>query len=324
MRILILGAGGIGGYYGARMQQAGGDIHFLVRPARAAQLQANGLQIFSPMGDCHLTPQIITSAENRDTPFDVIFLSCKAYDLDSAIEAIAPAVGPETLIVPLLNGIRHLEQLDERFGRERVAGGLAFVSLTLDPSGEIRHLGKFHRLLVGARTDKQKHHLAPLVELLEKTALEFRQADDVEQDMWNKFIYIATLAGATCSLRAHIGEILATRGGETFLLGLLNECATVAAAFGHAPASAQMDAYRNGLIDRHSSLSASMRRDIERGGPTEGQHIVGDLFQRGQSASIATPRLEFAWLHLQAYELARQKHHSASGSEGGNTGFSAR
>lgn len=307
MQILILGAGGIGGYFGARIQAAGGDVTFLVRPARAEQLRSNGLQVFSPLGDSHFIPRLVTAASNLHGKYDIIFLSCKAYDLESALHSIAPAVGPETIVIPLLNGIRHLDTLDARFGRERVLGGLAHLSLMLTPAGEIHHLNNFHRLMIGSRTSTPSRWLAPLAELLAKTALEFTLSEQIEQEMWNKFVFISTLAGATCSMRANVGEILATTAGEDFILGLLAEGEQVAAANQHAPAAAQLAAYRSGLTDRSSTLCASMLRDIERGGPTEAEHILGDMVQRGQQAGIATPRLSFAYTHLQAYELARKR-----------------
>lgn len=312
MQILILGAGGIGGYYGARIQQAGHEVTFLVRPGRAEQLRQHGLKISSPMGDYQFAPRIVTASDNLGGQYDAIFLSCKAYDLESALAAIEPAVGPETIIIPFLNGVRHLDILDTAFGKERVLGGLAFVSLNLEPNGEIRHLNQFHRLMIGSRSETPSRWLAPLTELLKKTPVEFSLADDIEQEMWNKFVYICTLAGATCSMRANIGEILATKTGEAFIIGLLEECAQVAKACGHAPATEKLDGYLNGLIDRNSKLAASMLRDIERGVPTEGDHILGDMFRRAQEANIATPRLEFAWTHLQAYEHKRRHHHWSS------------
>ena len=307
MRILILGAGGIGGYFGARLHEAGGDVTFLVRPTRADQLRSDGLQVVSPLGNSLFVPRVVTAENDLKDRFDVVLLSCKAYDLDSALDAIAPAVGPETVVVPLLNGIKHLETLDARFGRERVLGGLAHLSLMLAPSGEIRHLSSFHRLMVGSRSATQSRWLAPLAELLGKTSIEFTVSDDIEQEMWNKFVFISTLAGATCSMRANVGEILATTAGEDFILGLLAECVQVATAGEQPPAEAQLMVYRNGLTDRSSALVASMLRDIDKGSATEGEHILGDMVRRGKAAGIATPRLEFAHTHLQAYELARKR-----------------
>ncbi|OQA34759.1 MAG: 2-dehydropantoate 2-reductase [Betaproteobacteria bacterium ADurb.Bin341] len=312
MQLLILGAGGIGGYYGARIQQAGHEVTFMVRPARAEQLRTHGLKIKSPVGNFQCAPRIVTAGDQLNGQYDAIFLSCKAYDLESALAAIEPAAGPETLIVPFLNGVRHLEILDGCFGKARVLGGLAFVSLNLEPDGEIRHLSTFHRLMIGTRTSPPSPWLAPLVDLLNTTPVEFSLADDIEQEMWNKFVYICTLAGTTCAMRAHVGEILATKTGKAFITGLLQECAEVAGASGHAPAAEQLATYRNGLIDPKSTLAASMLRDIERGGPTEGDHLLGDMFRRGQQAGIATPRLEFAWTHLQTYEHKRRHHRLAS------------
>lgn len=307
MRILILGAGGIGGYFGARINEAGGDVTFLVRPARADHLREHGLQVFSPLGDCHFIPHVVTADHNLHGEYDVVLVSCKSYDLESALHAIAPAIGPETVIVPLLNGIRHLEALDARFGQERVLGGLAHLSVMLAPTGEIRHLNNFHRLMIGSRTPTPSRWLAPLAELLAKTPLEFTLSDHIEQEMWNKFVFISTLAGATCSMRANVGEILATAAGEEFMVGLLTECEQIAAANQRAPSATQLAAYRSGLTDRTSALCASMLRDIERGGPTEAEHILGDMVRRGQMADLATPRLSFAYTHLQAYEQARPR-----------------
>lgn len=304
MKVLILGAGGIGGYFGARLQAAGGDVSFLVREARAEQLRADGLRVSSPLGDSHFIPRVLT-ADTLTGDFDAVLLTCKSYDLDSALAAIAPAMGPQTAVVPLLNGIRHLEVLDARFGRERVLGGLAFISVTLAADGGIQHMGNFHRLMVGARQPSPPACLAPLAELLGRTGVEFTLSPSIEQDMWNKFVFIASMAGATCAMRASLGDILAVAGGEDFIRGLLDECCRVAAAQGYPIPAGPLENYRNQLTDHKSALKASMLRDIERGGAIEHEHIVGDMLRRGQTAGLATPCLGFAYAHLCAYERSR-------------------
>ncbi len=302
MRILVLGAGGIGGYYGARLQQAGGDVTFLVRPARAAQLAASGLKVSSAFGDVELKPNVLTAV---DASFDVVLLSCKAYDLASAIEAIAPAVGPQTAIVPLLNGIRHIDALVARFGGERVLGGVAIISVLLGGEGEIRHVNKMHKLITGARPGLTSQRLPAIEELFARAGFDFVSSPNIEQAMWDKVVFLTTLAGATCTLRASIGTIMQTSGGEGFITGLFGECAAIAAACGHTVGEAQLAAYRTQLTDKSSALVASMLRDIEKGGPTEAEHIVGDLYARGAAAGVATPLLQLAYSHLQAYELRR-------------------
>lgn len=311
MRILVLGAGGIGGYFGARIHAAGGDVTFLVRPPRAERLRKNGLAVRSVLGELIITPQLLTSDELTST-FDVVVLSCKSYDLESAMTAIAPAVGDQTVILPLLNGVSHIDRLVERFGNERVLGGVAFISVALMPDGEIHHLNTLHRLFAGSRTVQRSPLLTPLAEQLAKSGFEFVLSDTIEQAMWDKFAFLTTLAGATCLFRASIGQILRTAAGEDFINGLLGECASVAAACGHPLADEQLSAYRQTLNDHSSSLMASMLRDIERNGPTEAEHILGDMSTRGQAQGVQTPFLRLAYSHLQAYEARRR-------AERGNT-----
>lgn len=304
MRILILGAGGIGGYFGGRIQAAGGDVTYLVRPQRSARLKASGLRVVSPFGDLQLTPKL-WSAE-QPGGFDVVIVSCKAYDLPSAIEAIAPAVGPQTLVLPLLNGIAHMDALDARFGRERVLGGVAQISVTLGADGEILHLNKMHRMIVGARPGTPAPVLPELARLCGSAGFDFSLSENIEQSLWDKVAFLAALAGATCTLRASVGVILETVAGEDFLNGLLAECSAVAEACGRPLGPVQRENFSRMLNEKGSALVASMLRDVERGGPTEADHILGDLVGRAQQYRIEAPRLRLAYSHLQAYALRRQ------------------
>ena len=304
MRILVLGAGGIGGYFGGRIHAAGGDVTFLVRPGRAAQLRQEGLQVFSPHGDAKIIPKVVTSDE-LNGHFDVIVLSCKAYDLESAIDAIAPAVGEKSVILPLLNGVSHIATLAARFGQERVLGGVAFISVALAPSGEIQHLNALHRLATGSLTAKPSAWLEPLAQLFSSSGFDFVLADDIEQTMWDKFVFLATLAAATCTLRASVGDILRTIAGGDFINGLLGECVSIAQACGHPVGEVPLAAYRKQLTEPGSGLMASMLRDVERGGVTEADHILGDMVSRAQAKGVEAPLLRLAYSHLQAYELRR-------------------
>ena len=305
MRILVLGAGGIGGYYGARIHAAGGDVTFLVRPGRAAQLREKGLQVFSPFGDLQITPKFLTKDELKDV-FDVIILTCKAFDLDSAMEAIAPAVGEQSVIVPLLNGVRHIDKLVVRFGAARVLGGVALISVMLAPTGEIQHLNKLHRFTVGSLGWRPSCWREPLSRLLESSGIDFVLADNVSQAMWDKFVFLATLAGSTCLMRASIGLIVGTLAGERFINGLLDECAAIAEANGRKLAETQLTVFRNMLTDRSSALVASMLRDVEAGKPTEADHILGDMVAWAEGKGVSAPLLRLAHSHLQAYERRRQ------------------
>lgn len=295
MRILILGAGAVGGYFGARLLEAGGDVTFLVRPGRAAGITERGLRITSPRGDFSCRPRLLLAGEAPNGHFDLALLACKAYDLDSAVATLVPAMGPDTTLLPLLNGIAHLERLDERFGRERVLGGVAHLAATLTPEGDIHHLNALHRLAAGPRSPAAVPCLEELVRLLQAARVDWCPSPDIGGEMWDKYIFLATLAGATCTFRGSVGAILAAPGGEAFIRELLDECLAIAASQGHRPDPERLAAYRRQLTEGGSPLAASMLRDLQKGGPTEGDHILGHLARLAAAAGLKAPRLEAAW-----------------------------
>ena len=308
MRILVLGAGAIGGYFGGRLAEAGGDVTFLVRERRAAELAAHGLVIASPCGDADLRVRTVTAASE---PFDIVLLCCKAYDLKGAIEGIAPAVGRNSAVLPLLNGLRHLDDLNARFGAERVLGGLVAIPATLGANGRIEHLGKFHRMTFGEQDGHHSKRVEAFAALTARTKFDSGASGAILQEMWEKWVLLATLAGMTCLMRAPVGAIVATREGEALTNELLGECSAVAAASGFAPRADVLERTRGMLTARGSSFTASMLRDIERGGPTEGEHILGDLLQRALALEVAAPLLRVAACHVEAYEAHRKSVSSA-------------
>ena len=304
MKILVLGAGGIGGYFGGRLAAAGADVVFLVRPKRAAQLADQGLVIKSPRGD--LQRAVNTArADDLKPVYDLVVLACKAYDLDPAIAAIAPAVGPHTAILPTLNGLRHIDVLQENFGAARVLGGLAQIAVTLTPEGEIRHLSDFHLLVFGERSGGRSPRCDAFAQLCAEANFTSRLSDTINLELWEKFVFLATLAGMTCLMRGSVGAIMRADDGETLMRDMLEECRRIAAAAGHPPRADTMARYAGLLTERGSGFAASMLRDVERGGPTEGEHIVGDMVQRGKTLGMAAPLMRTALCSLQSYERGR-------------------
>jgi 2-dehydropantoate 2-reductase len=304
MRILVVGAGAIGGYFGGRLLQAGRDVTFLVRPRRAAQLAKTGLAIRSPHGDVDLKSPPIVQAEALRDPFDLILLSCKAYDLDDAMESFAPAVGPQTAILPLLNGLNHLDALDRRFGAPRTLGGLCLISTTLDDEGRILHLNDLHGLTFGPRDGAKSARVAAIAEALSGAGFDARLGDAIMQDMWDKWMFIASAAGITCLMRAAIGDIVAA-GAAKFALALIDECAEIAGRQGFAPAEGVVQRIRAAQTAPGSTITASMLRDIERGGRIEADHIIGDLLRSGAEKGVSSPLLGIVDAHLRAYEARR-------------------
>ena len=214
MKVLILGAGAVGGYFGGRLAQAGADVTFLVRPQRAQKLAQAGLVIKSPLGDAQIPVRTVLQEAVRPD-YDLVILSCKAYDLDASIASIGGAMGPNTLILPLLNGMAHLARLEQAFGSARVLGGTCYIASTLDADGSIRHLSQFQGIACGPRAGNHAHAGALLQELAQAYAsvsVECKVSADIEQDMWEKFVLLASLAAMTCLMRASVGEILSRRG----------------------------------------------------------------------------------------------------------------
>lgn len=315
MKILVLGAGAVGGYFGGRMAEAGADVTFQVRPQRAELLAKSGLRVASKFGDFRLQPKCLTEAQVK-ADYDVILFTAKAYDLAGAIDAIAPAMaGTEGRmrghVLPLLNGMSHMQALDARFGRERVLGGVAYIASTLAPDGEIRHLNDFHRIVFGPRAASQNAVCEALSAALAGVKFDWKQLDNVEQAMWDKWVLLATLAGITCLMRAPVGDIAATGSGEKLTLALLGECAAAAKAEGYATPEAVLQNYRGMLTQKGSAFSASMLRDIESGGPAEGDHILGALLAITRKHALAAPVLETAATHLEAYAARKRREKSS-------------
>ena len=300
MKILVVGAGGTGGYFGGRLAQAGADVTFLVRKPRAARLAAAGLVVTSPKGDFTIPSPTLLTEIPPEAAFDVVLLSCKAYDLESAIESFAPAIGPATLILPLLNGMRHLDLLDAKFGPAHVLGGQCIISAALGPEGQILHLNDADTITFGPRAPSQ-HAAAEAILAAFAPAFTAELSANIVQDMWEKWVIIASLAGLTCLMRANIGAIMAA-GGEALARTLIAECSAIAEAHGHPPRPAIQQRMRAALTTPGSPLTASMLRDITAGNRIEAEQIIGNLLARAQTPS---PLLTIIDVNLKAYEAMR-------------------
>jgi 2-dehydropantoate 2-reductase len=304
MRILVVGAGAVGGYFGGRLLEAGRDVTFLVRPRRAAELAKHGLTIRSPVGDFHHPSPPAVLQEDLAEPFDLILLSCKAYDLEGAITSFAKAVGPATTILPLLNGMRHIDRLTERFGPERVLGGQCAISATLGPEGGVVHFNDWHALSFGELDGSRSQRIEAIASALLNAGFDARLSDEIRQEMWEKWVFIATAAGITCLMRSAVGDYVAA-GAAGLALGLLSECASIAAAQGFPLRAPALERARAAMTAAGSPIKASMLRDIEGGKPVEGDQILGDLLRRAAKSDDIS-LLRIATLHVKAYERARK------------------
>jgi len=307
MKILILGAGAVGGYFGARLHQSGADVTFLLREPRAAKIKKEGLVVKSPKGDAVLPVKVVTKG-GEGGPYDVVILACKAYDLDSAIESIASAVGPDTTIVPMLNGHAHFGVLDNKFGADKVAGGLARIGGMLGPNGEVMHTSPFAGVSFGERSGKPaREHLTALDAARKKAGIDGGLNGNINQDLWDKWIMLTSLAAMCCTLRGTSGDILAADEGKDLMLETVEECRKVASAEGFDPGEKGIANLKAFLTQRGSVFAASMLGDLERGGAIEGRHVIGDMLGRARKHGIAAPNLRMAHAVVQAYEARRAR-----------------
>lgn len=305
MRILVVGAGAIGGYFGGRLLQAGRDVTFLVRPRRARELASDGLVIKSPNGDVTLKNPPTVQADALKDKFDVVLLSCKAFDLDDAIKSFADAVGPNTAIIPMLNGMKHLDTLDAEFGKERVLGGLCAIAATLNEKREVVQLQPMQSINYGERDGKLSDRVKAIDEAFKSGIVGAAASQNIMQDMWEKWVFLSSLAASTSLMRTSVGNILAAPGGRDFLLGMLDETSSIATASGYTPGGPFFERVKGNLTTEGSPLTASMFRDIKAGFPVEADHVIGDLIARADAAKVPVPKLRIAYTHLKAYEKQR-------------------
>jgi 2-dehydropantoate 2-reductase len=301
VRLLVVGAGSTGGYFGGRLAQAGRDVTFLVRSARAAKLRQSGLRIVSPHGDATLRPKIVTPDTLAET-YDAVLLTVKAYQLEAAMEDFAPAVGPETMILPVLNGMRHMDLLAQRFSPHNLVGCAVKVSTKLDDDGRIVQLVAMQSVTYGELDGEPTPRMATLDEFMRSAPIGAHLSPAIRREMWEKWVFIASLAAITCLMRGTIGEVEACPGGAAFALQLLDEVVAIVAAVGVPPSDGSLTGVRAMLTEKGSHVAASMFRDLQGGKPTEAEAIVGDLIRRGAKAGVNAPLLSAAYVCLSVYQ----------------------
>jgi 2-dehydropantoate 2-reductase len=303
--MLVVGAGSTGGFFGARLAQAGRDVTFLVRGQRAAQLRERGLRVKGVQGESRVRPRLVMAGE-IDGPYEAVLLTVKSFSLETALEDFAPAVGQGTIILPVLNGMRHMDRLAARFGRNALGGCAAKVAAMLDEAGDIVQLAPFQDLAYGEMDGNRSSRILAVDEFMRGASFEARLSPNIALEMWEKWALLATLGGVTCLMRGALGEIEAAPGGAQFLVRFFEEVIAVIGAVGVPPHAAFLAQTRAMLgAAKGSSLTSSMYRDLMANRPIEADQIVGDLLARARDASLTTPLLAAAYSNLCVYERRR-------------------
>ena len=305
MRVLVLGAGALGGFFGGKLLTGGADVTFLVRPRRAEQLQRDGLVVRAQDGEIRTHVRIIQEGQ-IEAPYDVILLACKAYDLDSAVTAIAPGVGENSAVLPLLNGIRHIDLLTRRFGESRVLGGLTAINAALLPDGAIQQSQlRINITAIGELRGQASSRCGAIHKALATGGITAEISDNIVAAMWMKFFAYACIGTIASLTRSRAGRIASTDVGPSFVAAVLEECTRLLTAEGFSLPANTPDMIRSIFSQRDSNYGPSLLNDMEEGRLTEGQHTLGDLVERANSRGVSVPLLTAALCNLQAYELNR-------------------
>lgn len=305
MKILMVGAGGIGGYFGARLLETGQDVTFLVRERRKKQLEETGLNVESINGDVGMVPKLIT-AKDAAAPYDLVVLTTKAYQLEGAIRDIGPFVGEDTMILPLLNGISHIDDLVAVFGEERVLGGLCFIETTLDEKGAIVQASPMNQLVYGERSGEKTGRIRKVESAFSGTKADFALSETIEQDMWHKYLFITAMSGITSAMASSIGPIRNLDSGKRTIAALLDELTGIMKAIGAPIKDTIAEEQLEKIMALAPGMKSSMQRDIEKSQPIEADHLQGYLLDKAKAQGIPVPVLETIYTKLKIYEINLQ------------------
>jgi 2-dehydropantoate 2-reductase len=310
MTILVVGAGATGGYFGARLAQAGRDVTFLVRPRRAGQLRERGLRIVGPAAGAGagqvVRPNLVMAGELTE-PVDVVLLSVKATALDQAITDFAPAVGPQTMVVPFLNGMAHLAVLNQRFGESAVLGGVILIATQLNGEGDVVQLSPPASLIIGTQDGASTSRLQAAFEQLSGAGFDASISDEIIGRMWQKWVFVATIGALTCLMRGTVGEIVAVPGGPDLGPAMLAEASAVAAAAGYPIPADAIESTTRMITQAGSPVNSSLSRDVAEGQPAEVEQVLADLAHRGAGHGIKTPLFDLATMQLRIYNNSLQR-----------------
>ncbi len=296
MKILILGAGGVGGYFGARLLKAGADVTYLLREKRQAKILAEGLIIETPKETFTVQPKTVTR-EQLKPDYDLIVLAPKSFDFEDALSSLQGA-SSKGVFLPFLNGLDHIQQLDTKFGKDRVMGGVAQIAATLSPTGAVKQLTDLHMLTVGHRSAAHEKIARDFFALCENSGFDRLYSENIEQSLWDKWVFLASLAGMTTLCRGHVGKISAAPWGIESTTSFYAESCAIAAANGFPTKDTAQKRSLDMLTNVKSSFAASMLRDLTQGNMTEHEHILGQMIQRGVSKGVSCPLLKLAHTHL--------------------------
>lgn len=288
MRIAIMGSGGVGGYFGGRLAASGQDVVFIARGAHLAALRTHGLRVESPKGNLSLPPVKATDTPAEIGHADVVLLSVKMYDVEAAAAAIAPLIGPETVVVTLQNGVEAVDMVSRRLGREHVAGGVAYVAAVITEPGVIKHTA-LDRLIFGELDGRRSERLKALQEACLAAGFDAASSEQIDVDLWSKFSRLSVFSGMTTVTRSPVGVLRDDPDLLAMLTAACEETIAVGRARGVPLPAAVMDEIMAMVQGLPHVAKSSMLEDLERGKRLELPWLSGAVVRLGQESGVPTP-----------------------------------
>jgi 2-dehydropantoate 2-reductase len=289
MRIAVMGTGGIGGYFGGRLAQAGNDVTFIARGAHLAAMKQDGLKVESVLGDIHLKQPSVTDDPATIGPVDLVLFGVKLWDTESAARAIAPIVGPDTAVISFQNGVQKDDVLRAVLGERAVVGGVAYISAMIAAPGVIKHAGALQRLVFGEYDGKPSARTTAFLEACKAAGINAEISGDIRRALWEKFVFLVGLSGTTASTRHTIGPVRSNPQTRALLLDVMREVVAVGLAEGIALAPGFADDRLAFCDTLPVEMTSSMHNDRERGNRLEVQWLSGDVAARGKRLGVPTP-----------------------------------
>lgn len=306
MKIAVMGAGGVGGYFGARLAAGGQDVRFIARGAHLRAIREQGLRVRSPLGDLHLPRPAATDDPAEVGPVDVVLLGVKLWDTESAARRLAPLIGPDTVVISFQNGVTKDEILRDAVGAEHVAGGVCYIAATVAEPGVIRHANTLQKLVFGEYGAAGSARLQAFLEACQGAGIEARISEDIAREIWEKFVFLVGLSATTTATRQPIGRVRAGAASRALLLAVMSEAAAVGRAQGVAlaPDFAQD---RLAFCDTlPEGMSSSMHHDLQHGHRLELDWLSGEVVRRGRALGVATPFNEAVCAVLEPWSQGTQ------------------
>lgn len=301
MNIVVLGAGAVGGYFGGKLAYNGFSVQFLVRKNRYEQLKSRGLNVKSRHGDFSVQPNLVTNVNDIDHP-DIVIVALKNYHIDNAFQQLEQLVEKGATILPLLNGIKHLDLLISKFGKEKVLGGLCYIEATLNEEGDVIQTSQLQDIMFGSISQSHSNLLNKLEAMMKESGINGSQSEVILEEMWKKYIFLTSLSSITASTRQPIGVSLQDPVTSSFLKDLISEVFEIAKARNIPLPVDTVDNVFKKLHSLSPTMTASMHRDLEKSLPIELDSLQGYLIEQAQEYGINTPCIKAIYALLHPYK----------------------